>query len=159
MTAPEEVIAQAGKHNEEIRVFSFGLGHGCDANLVREVARSGRGSSTIVQDNDTNLNGLVIRALSQAMEPSYKETRFGFNGKLCKPMELYRNVLVCESTLMTPLEFSNLKFTFTSKCDEVDRIRALELWFRRGDFHEVKNEAAKDLFKIAAHHWIQNSSN
>ena len=66
-----------------MRVFTFGLGKDCDVNLVREVARVGRGISTLVNDNDANLNGLVIRALSAAMEPSYREARYGFNDKMC----------------------------------------------------------------------------
>jgi len=36
------------------------------------VARAGRGSYTIVKDNATDLNGQVIRALTNAMEPSHK---------------------------------------------------------------------------------------
>ena len=55
-----------------MRVFSFGLGSGCDQNLVKNVAFAGRGTSTIVEDNDPHLNGLVIKALSCAIEPSLK---------------------------------------------------------------------------------------
>lgn len=55
-----------------MRVFSFGLGSGCDKYLVENIAIAGRGTSTIVNDNDPNLSGLVVRALSNAMEPSLK---------------------------------------------------------------------------------------
>ena len=66
-----------------MRVFSFGLGSGCDKNLVEGSAQAGRGTSTIVKDNDPNLNGLVIKALASAMEPSFKDVEYGFNGQLC----------------------------------------------------------------------------
>ena len=77
-----------------MRVFGIGLGSGCDQRLVNNVAHAGRGTSTIVKDNDQNLNGLVVTALASAMEPSFKNVQFGFNDQLCKPRELYRNVMI-----------------------------------------------------------------
>ena len=56
-----------------MRVFSFGLGSGCDKQLVENLALAGRGTSTIVNDNDPNLSGLVVKALSNATEPSLKD--------------------------------------------------------------------------------------
>ena len=79
-----------------MRVFTFGLGSGCDKFLVENTATAGRGTSTIVKDDDPNLNGLVIKALATAMEPSFKDVSFGFGDKICKPMELYRNMLIYE---------------------------------------------------------------
>jgi len=35
----------------------------------------------------------VIKALSQAMEPSLRHAQFGFNGKLSEPRDLIRNTL------------------------------------------------------------------
>ena len=103
-----------------MRVFSFGLGSGCDKFLVKNVAFAGRGTSTIVNDNDPNLNGLVIKALSSAMEPSLKEASFGFNNILSQPEEMYRNTLICCSKIMSQTEFSNLKFTFKAQSSEED---------------------------------------
>lgn len=78
-----------------MRVFTFGLGSGCDKNLVTKVAKAGRGTHTIVKDKDPNLNGLVIRALSNAMEPSLCDTKYGFNNILPHSgNEMYRNSLV-----------------------------------------------------------------
>ena len=59
----EAVINAARQHNEQIRVFTFGLGSGCDVDLVRRTAQAGRGSCSLVKDNSFDLNGLVIRAL------------------------------------------------------------------------------------------------
>ena len=72
-------------------MFTFGLGSGCDAVLVGEVARAGRGSSTLVEDGGAELKGCVIRALSNAMEPSLKGVSYGWNNQLEKEHELYRN--------------------------------------------------------------------
>ena len=60
-------------------MFTFGLGSGCDFRLVTDVAKAGRGTSTYVEDGSANLNGLVIKALSLAMDPSLCDTRYGFN--------------------------------------------------------------------------------
>lgn len=95
---------------DSVRVFSFGLGSGCDKNLVKKVAQAGRGTHTIVQDGDPNLNGLVIRALSNAMEPSLCDTKFGFNGELCNGEEMYRNSLLFASKIMTTNEFEEMRF-------------------------------------------------
>ena len=131
-----------------MRVFSFGLGNGCDTHLVTQVARAGRGSYTIVKDKDPQLNGLVIRALASAMEPSLCNTRFGFNGELCEPQELYRNSLVLASKLMSQDEFTNLKFSFKTKAE--DTHEALDLEFSKADFQQVQGEAAaQNLFKMA----------
>ena len=54
------MIEQARAHSADMRVFTFGLSSECDANLVRKVARAGRGSCTLVKDLDPNLNGLVV---------------------------------------------------------------------------------------------------
>ena len=70
--SPEAVVDFAGKHSEITRIFTFGLGSGCDRNLVEKTASKGRGTHTIVEDNAQNLNGLVIKALFHAMDPSIK---------------------------------------------------------------------------------------
>ena len=74
------MIEQARRHNKDIRVFSFGLGSGCDKFLVNEVARAGRGSSTLVKDGGDELKASVIRSLSNAMEPSLYGVEYGWNG-------------------------------------------------------------------------------
>ncbi len=51
----QEVIACASQDAENCRVFTFGLGSGCDRNLVEGVAKAGRGTCSIVQDGG-NLN-------------------------------------------------------------------------------------------------------
>ena len=108
----KQVIEQAERCNEKSRVFSFGLGNGCDERLVSETARAGRGSATFVKDKDPSLSGLVIKALSMAMGSSFKDTVYGFNNDLCAPHELYRNTLISCYKLMTVAEFEHVSFKF-----------------------------------------------
>ena len=137
---PQQVIDQAKLHSQNVRVFSFGLGSGCDVDLVRGSAQAGRGTATIVRDQDPQLNGLVIRALSAAMQPSLKETQYGFNNQLCQEQEIYRNTLVSDVVLMTEAEFAELKFKFTAK--EEDSQQAISMEFCKDDFLQINGEEA-----------------
>ena len=47
---PASVILQAKEHSDSTRVFTFGLGSGCDRFLVKQTAKAGRGTHTIVRD-------------------------------------------------------------------------------------------------------------
>ena len=102
---PQQVIDLARQYNEQARVFSFGLGSGCDKHLVSQVALAGRGSHTIVEDGCSELNGLVVNALSNAMEPSLKDSQITWNGKVENKKELFRNTLLYSTHLMTEQEF------------------------------------------------------
>ena len=96
-------------------MFSFGLGSGCDEFLVTNVARSGRGTYTFVKDGASDLNAKVIRALSNAMEPSLKNAKWGWNNDLNKEEELYRNKLVHSTILLDASAFEEIKFEFHAK--------------------------------------------
>lgn len=65
-----------------------------------------------MKDGDSNLNGLVVRALSNAMEPSLCDTKYGFNGEMSEGEEMFRNSLVVSTKLMSEQEFSQLSFKF-----------------------------------------------
>ena len=137
-------------------MFSFGLGDGCDVNLVKNSARAGRGTATIVKDNDPQLNGLVIRALQAAIEPSLKETQYGFNDKLCEEQEVYRNTLISETVLMDAETFANLKFSLKTKQEGTQE--ALSMEFSKDEFQEVQGEEASNLLKMAAHFEIEKET-
>lgn len=53
----DAVVEQAKEYAEQVRVFTFGLGSGCDTILVRRTAEGGRGTASIVADGSTDLNG------------------------------------------------------------------------------------------------------
>ena len=78
----DRVFGIVREYNDRYRVFGFGLGNGADQTLVKQTSKEGRGTHSFAKDNDPMLNSLVIKALSAAMEPSYKETQYGFNDDL-----------------------------------------------------------------------------
>lgn len=45
-----QCIEQARQFSEFARVFTFGLGSGCDTQLCEETAKAGRGTCSIVSD-------------------------------------------------------------------------------------------------------------
>ena len=112
VSEPNLVIDEACLMRDDVRVFTFGLGSGCDENLVTQVAKAGRGTSTIVKDGSTDLNGLVITALSNSMEPSFCDTRYGFNDQLQEKNELFRNTLISEKMIIDAAQLADLKFRF-----------------------------------------------
>ena len=123
---PNQVIEEARLMRDDVRVFSFGLGSGCDENLVTQVAKAGRGTSTIVKDGSTDLNGLVITALSNSMEPSFCDTRYGFNDQLQEKNELFRNTLISEKVIIDAEQLADLKFKFQTKDGESQEALNLE---------------------------------
>ena len=66
------------------------------------------------------------------MQPSLKETRYGFNSQLGEPHEIYRNTLVTDAVLMTEAEFAELKFNFITK--EEGSQQSLSMEFSKDDF-------------------------
>jgi hypothetical protein len=74
----EMVIEKSLTGKDNIRVHTFGIGSGCDVDMVEKVAKNGRGSCSLVKDNDTNLKGLVIAALAHASEPSLQNCNLSF---------------------------------------------------------------------------------
>jgi hypothetical protein len=90
------------------------LGDDCGKDLVERTATAGRGTSTTVKDGDPNLSGLVIKALSDAMEPSFKNVKFGFNGQITKGEEIYRNRMIFQTALIEMKDYANMSFSFES---------------------------------------------
>ena len=57
--------------NDNVKLFSFGIGSGCDENLVRNSAIAGKGECSIIGDNDpVLLKEKVVNSLKKASEPS-----------------------------------------------------------------------------------------
>ena len=83
---------------------------------MKETARAGRGSATLVQDGGDQLKSCVIRALSLAMESSLEGVQYGWNDQLLeKEHELYRNQLVFQTQIMSKEMFENVSFVFKTK--------------------------------------------
>ena len=57
--------------NDDTKVFTFGIGNGCDEDLVKRAAQAGRGSYSIVGDNNPkDLKAKVINSLRKASDPA-----------------------------------------------------------------------------------------
>ncbi len=54
------IIKYARDHCESTRVHTFGIGDGCDQELIKETAIAGRGSHSFAADKCSNLSGQVI---------------------------------------------------------------------------------------------------
>ena len=67
----QSVLNKIREFNHHTRVYSFGIGSGASAFLVKEIAKEGKGSSTLVADDDPHLNAKVIKALKKASKPAF----------------------------------------------------------------------------------------
>jgi uncharacterized protein YegL len=76
----EKVIAKSQTGKDNIRVYTFGIGSGCDVDMVEKIAKNGRGSCSLVIDNDdsTTLKALVIAALKHASDLSLQNCSLSF---------------------------------------------------------------------------------
>ena len=57
----DAVVEKASSSTENVRIHTFGIGDGCDAEMVKNMAF--RGSCSLVKDVE-DLNGLVVTALA-----------------------------------------------------------------------------------------------
>ena len=67
----QRVLDKVKEFNHHTRVHSFGIGSGASIYLVKELAKEGRGSSTLIADNDPQMKAKVIRTLRLASKPAY----------------------------------------------------------------------------------------
>ena len=67
----QNVLDKVKEYNHYTRVHSFGIGSGASIYLVKELAKEGRGSSTLIADNDLQMKAKVIRALRLASKPAF----------------------------------------------------------------------------------------
>uniref|UniRef100_A0A7S3J1X8 VWFA domain-containing protein n=1 Tax=Euplotes harpa TaxID=151035 RepID=A0A7S3J1X8_9SPIT len=90
----QRVLDKIREFNFATRVHSFGIGSGASAYLVKEIAKEGKGTSTLIADNDPHLKGKVIKALKLASKPAFTNLRIDWQDnaksvKLCTPAEPY----------------------------------------------------------------------
>ena len=145
------VIEQAKYQNDTIRTHTFGIGSGCDEHMVIETAKAGRGSYSLVKDNNSKeLNAKVINALAHAFEPSLKNCELTFGGKTEKLNEVFRHAKIFRSAIMSKQQFENTKFAFSSEQDPVTK-QPIDLEFDVNSFKKVEEGSlSKAIFKNAA---------
>ena len=89
-----EIVDYVKANNHLARVHTFGIGSGCDKNLVRCVAEAGRGSANFTSDNSTDLSGQVVESLKRAFEPSLKACSIMIGKEKTQLNELFRDQAV-----------------------------------------------------------------
>ncbi|XP_065183198.1 von Willebrand factor A domain-containing protein 5A-like [Sycon ciliatum] len=67
-----EIIRTVKDHAQSTRVFTFGVGDGAATDLVRGVARAGRGEACFIRNGEP-IDEKVISQLSKSMEPTLEE--------------------------------------------------------------------------------------
>ena len=129
-----------------MRVHSFGIGDGCDRELIEKTAIAGRGSYSFATDNIAHLSGQVIEALKKATQPSLKQCDLTWSNKKIQLGEVFRNQHIHSYQILSKEEFEALKLKFTAAEDPITR-QPICLEFSASDFELTD----MPLFKVAAH--------
>jgi hypothetical protein len=80
----EAVIALVRKHSVETRVFTFGIGAGASAHLVRGIARAGEGEAEFIHPGE-RIEEKVMRQLKRALTPAWTDVEVDWNGLSVTP--------------------------------------------------------------------------
>ena len=64
--------------SNKTQIYTFGIGNGCDINMLQRIAKDGRGACSLIGDNVLGLNGLVITALARASYQSLQGLELAF---------------------------------------------------------------------------------
>ena len=101
------------------------------------MAKAGRGSHSLVSDNSSDLNGLVIKALSRAIEPSLKNCKLSWFGENIDCGEVFRNQLCTFFKIIPKEKFNSLKVDFSCEEDPITKDK-INLQFTSENFEPCK---------------------
>jgi hypothetical protein len=79
VTNTDDVIALVRRHSDTTRVFTFGIGAGASDQLVKGVARAGRGAAESIAPGE-RIEGKVLRQLKRALSPAVTEVDVDWGG-------------------------------------------------------------------------------
>ena len=115
--------------NDDTKVFTFGIGNGCDEDLVKRVAEAGRGSYSIVGDNNPkDLKAKVVNALRKASDPALQKCSFNLGQERFYLGELYRNQAIRCCSIMSQANFDALSCNFKSEYDPKTKASLSQTW-------------------------------
>jgi hypothetical protein len=78
------------EQNDNTRVFTFGIGNGCNKNLVENSAKAGKGKHYFVMEWEMDqLKAKVIDSLQTASEPALTGCEFSFGIRTTDPSSLF----------------------------------------------------------------------
>ena len=105
-----ELAKDGVEKNQFTRIHTFGIGSGCDKDLVQKIASAGRGASSLVEGDDTaNLSKMVIRALARAQHPSMKDCSLKWGKSPTTHLgEIYRNEMVTDYKILSKANFDQM---------------------------------------------------
>ena len=75
-----------------IIVHSIGIGNGCDRNMLESMAKTGRGSCSLIKDDEGQnvLGGKVIQALFKSLEPALEKCSLEINKQFIEKETIFR---------------------------------------------------------------------
>lgn len=79
VTNTDMVLAEIGTHANQARVFTFGIGRGASAHLVRGMARAGRGVAEFIHPGE-RVEPKVLRQFSRLLAPALNDVRIEWGG-------------------------------------------------------------------------------
>jgi hypothetical protein len=143
----ESVINKANTKKDNIRVHTFGVGEDCDVDMVRRMAKMGRGSCSLVGNDVANLSEVVVTALRRASEPSLQDCKLEF-AKVSEDLgEVFCNELLARFKIICRADFKSLQLKFTCQKDCLTG-NTIEMQYDSDHFERVKEGFG--LFKQAA---------
>lgn len=79
VTNTADVIRCVRRHCDRVRVFTFGIGAGASAHLVRGMARAGEGTAEFIAPGE-RMEGKVLRQLERALAPAAVDVQVDWGG-------------------------------------------------------------------------------
>ena len=121
-----------------IIVHTIGIGNGCDRNMLENMAKVGRGSCSLIKDDEGQnvLGGKVIQALFKSLEPALEKCSLEINQQKIDKETIFRGQLIRESRIISEKEFNDIKVKFDCENNPVTK-EPINLTFSRSDFVEV----------------------
>jgi uncharacterized protein YegL len=147
-----QVVTLITQNVSNSRVHTFGIGSDANVKSLKAVARAGRGTTSVVYRKD-EVRIAVIRALSQAVQPTVTDLRFRMGGETIPKQENGYTVYFDETfTVFASLHNvmdENIEFSWWNVrkgCNERHKVRFEDLYVIHGDFIQklwAKNKVAE----------------
>lgn len=103
-----EIFTYVADNKTTTKVHTFGIGSGCDRDLVLQTASCGRGSASFSGDNSDDLPGQVIEALKKSCNHQLSQCTLTWPDHKVSFGEIFKGENVFSYRMMSEDEFSKL---------------------------------------------------